>query len=603
MPETPVTPKRPCGSPVVRNPPLSRAEREDRLAAAIRAYNESKGSKPAVKQLARDHDVAYSTLRDRLGGRRSWGDYSADRQKLSKGSERAIMQWCCKQAELFVPVTPALIRERAIHVLRVIEDDHEANLDVHWPQAFLKRHPELKSLMSRQQTAAKLKASTPAMVNEWFDHLSEYLAEVGITTDRIFNMDETGFKLGEVRRRKVYTDKQINPRGQSIGGESQGHVTVIECVSKDRHNTVPPYFIFKGKAGSRSALDYQVPVNAQQGLMAKAQYGFTESAFVNEQHCITWLIDCFDRYTREDLVGSSEPPWRCIIMDNLAAHITYAMLEAAERRHIMIVALPPNTTHLLQPLDVGVFSHLKEEWHKLVQSRLVDCSSKMGHAAFVEAYGKARQAAITPRVCRMAFQRCGITHELNRATVLASLPSSSTPSPPPDIDPAILGTPSSAKDLRAYLHHTIGTNDRFDTRQKHIQTRQIVKYLDILRSEGVQARETLRRYIETAEAEAEQKRTSKRRLHVLEGPVSVENLQAVRQSQLSSHNQINLRRSGRSRKARGGGTAGGIENQPLSMDLGGRPDYSARSPSFDSFKSLSDSEDHGFGFPTVYSAI
>ena len=44
------------------------------------------------------------------------------------------------------------------------------------------------------------------------------------------------------------------------------------------------------------------------------------------------------------------------------------MIEYAEKKNVTILALPPHTSHLLQPLDLGFFhpfkAHLRKELHK-----------------------------------------------------------------------------------------------------------------------------------------------------------------------------------------------------------------------------------------------
>ena len=61
--------------------------------------------------------------------------------------------------------------------------------------------------------------------------------------------------------------------------------------------------------------------------------------------------------------------------DGHNSHLTYNTVKAAMDHGIIIVCLPPNTSHALQPLDVGVFRSVKSKWKKILdnwynQSRL-----------------------------------------------------------------------------------------------------------------------------------------------------------------------------------------------------------------------------------------
>lgn len=52
-----------------------------------------------------------------------------------------------------------------------------------------------------------------------------------------------------------------------------------------------------------------------------------------------------------------------LILDNHSSRFNSDMLKAAMDRHVFLFALPPNTTHLLQPLDVSVFGPFKRAAH------------------------------------------------------------------------------------------------------------------------------------------------------------------------------------------------------------------------------------------------
>lgn len=48
---------------------------------------------------------------------------------------------------------------------------------------------------------------------------------------------------------------------------------------------------------------------------------------------------------------------KVIIGDNLSSHISLEVLRHCQMNDIKFIALPPNATHLLQPLDVAFFRH------------------------------------------------------------------------------------------------------------------------------------------------------------------------------------------------------------------------------------------------------
>jgi hypothetical protein len=50
---------------------------------------------------------------------------------------------------------------------------------------------------------------------------------------------------------------------------------------------------------------------------------------------------------------------KVLVGDNLAAHLSPVVTNLCEEHNIRFIFLPENSTHLLQPLDVGVFGPLK----------------------------------------------------------------------------------------------------------------------------------------------------------------------------------------------------------------------------------------------------
>lgn len=57
---------------------------------------------------------------------------------------------------------------------------------------------------------------------------------------------------------------------------------------------------------------------------------------------------------------------KVLLGDNLSSHINNRVLEKCEEHDIRFIFLPPNSTHLTQPLDVAFFRPLKVEWRKVL---------------------------------------------------------------------------------------------------------------------------------------------------------------------------------------------------------------------------------------------
>ncbi len=55
-----------------------------------------------------------------------------------------------------------------------------------------------------------------------------------------------------------------------------------------------------------------------------------------------------------------------LIGDNLSTHFAPRVIKAAEENDVAMIALPANSTHITQPLDVSFFGPLKSHWRKIL---------------------------------------------------------------------------------------------------------------------------------------------------------------------------------------------------------------------------------------------
>ena len=68
-----------------------------------------------------------------------------------------------------------------------------------------------------------------------------------------------------------------------------------------------------------------------------------------------WLREVFEPSTREKAAGKPH----LLICDGHDSHITASWITHCMKNNIIFMVLPPHSSHLTQPLDVGVFGPLK----------------------------------------------------------------------------------------------------------------------------------------------------------------------------------------------------------------------------------------------------
>lgn len=84
----------------------------------------------------------------------------------------------------------------------------------------------------------------------------------------------------------------------------------------------------------------------------------TTSGFMNTGLFIKWLMD-FAAYVPTSIMRPL-----LLVMDGCSSHYSVEVIEAATKAEVLLVCLPENGTHLLQPLDVACFSTLKKNRRK-----------------------------------------------------------------------------------------------------------------------------------------------------------------------------------------------------------------------------------------------
>jgi hypothetical protein len=94
----------------------------------------------------------------------------------------------------------------------------------------------------------------------------------------------------------------------------------------------------------------------------------SDSGYSNDSLALEW-IKHFDKMTKNKSIGR----WRLLLVDGHGSHETMEFAKYAEDNNIVLWALPPHTTHLLQPLDVGCLQPLK--WY---HGRCLDWAARTG---------------------------------------------------------------------------------------------------------------------------------------------------------------------------------------------------------------------------------
>jgi hypothetical protein len=93
--------------------------------------------------------------------------------------------------------------------------------------------------------AARVKDTTPERLMQWFDELKKAIEEYDIKPENMYNIDKSGFSVGEVEASRRIINAIVYEAFQAKPGQ-QEWVTLVECISMDG-SALPLLIIFKAE--------------------------------------------------------------------------------------------------------------------------------------------------------------------------------------------------------------------------------------------------------------------------------------------------------------------------------------------------------------------
>ncbi|KAJ8935922.1 hypothetical protein NQ314_012590 [Rhamnusium bicolor] len=214
-----------------------------------------------------------------------------------------------------------------------------------WVNLFLLRRPELSQRFSQNISHSRA-ATDEGTINHYFDNLQT--EPEGVPPANIWNYDGTNL-VDDPGRSKVITRKGTK-YPEKIRNSLKARISLMICGNADGR-LAPVYVNYKShKLWSTWTEDG--PLNARSNRTSSGWFDFQvfEDWFINLMHP---LLKRQER--RKILIG-----------DNLSSHLNVEVIRQCELNNVRFIALPPNTTHLLQPLDVAYFRPMKENWQQIL---------------------------------------------------------------------------------------------------------------------------------------------------------------------------------------------------------------------------------------------
>ncbi len=172
-------------------------------------------------------------------------------------------------------------------------------------------------------------------------------------------------------------------------------MTIIEDIVASGCEPIPPVIIVQGKHHMESW--YRDKLKGRE-LVLLSENGFTTDRLAMR------FLHHFIEHTK----AGPDQPYKLLLMDNHGSHRTPEFILLAIRNHVIPVAFPAHLTHVMQPLDVGVFQPYKHWHNKAIQYAIANLDFEYTIASFLRDLADVWAQTFTKGTIKDAFRKAGM---------------------------------------------------------------------------------------------------------------------------------------------------------------------------------------------------
>ncbi|KAM5528507.1 transposase [Fusarium oxysporum f. sp. phaseoli] len=383
----------------------------------------------------------------KLFGKPAFSDNSVGRPRnLDEAEERAVTAYIMWLERAGFPCNQLLIEEAA-NTLRASRTPPEGPVGNGWYRRFLADNPQLqkkKLVRAFDRERAGFEAGDINDLQEFYTNLGVVVEERDIEASQMFNADECGIRIGAIRERLevIIVKKMLNAQHEVVAFSNRESSTMLGCVNAAGF-MIPPLMVFKTwptESWDVDALDESI-------RFARSDTGFSNAEISmdwirhfnrNSFECTTkaqsrsvtftdWFgcdefmrdIDNPDFIWKEPFFERPEKEriWRLLVIDGFTGKTSLELMEYCIRFDIEIIILPPHSTHLTQPLDVGVFQLLKNAHQKRLRRHLREGYLNFKRSDFISKLSEILKEAFTVHNIMNGFEKSGIFPVDGRAVI------------------------------------------------------------------------------------------------------------------------------------------------------------------------------------------
>lgn len=316
------------------------------LKTAIEAYETENKS---IVEIAKQFKIAKSVLhRHVTRTMKSQGGQKA----LSEETEKYIIKYINVCSEWGYPLDTFDLRKIIKGYLDIVGIEIKKfnnNLPgVDYVEGFLKRYKKEISARISQNIKRSSAAVSPQIIEDYFRELQNSLEDVPLSN--IVNYDE--FNLADDPGKKKVLTKRGVKYPERVMNHTKSSTSLMMAASADG-TLLPCYVVYKADKLYKTWTT-NGPTNCR--------YNRTSSGWFDSSTFEDWVETVALSYF------SNKPGKKILIGDYLSSHLSLEVIKKCQEHNIRFVFLPPNSTHLTQPLYVAFFGPMKIAWHNILST-------------------------------------------------------------------------------------------------------------------------------------------------------------------------------------------------------------------------------------------
>jgi len=293
-------------------------------------------------------NIPRGTLQNKLAKRH--GKIPGHQTALSDVEEKAMVQHLTTLADWGFPMDKSDLRifvkgylDKEGRQVRQFKNNCPGE---EWASSFVRRHRQSLTNRLCQNISCKRAEVNRATITKYFDNLQESLN--GVPPENIINYDETnltddaGRKHSIFRRGVKYPDRVMNSAKTS---------TSLMFAASAAGELLPVYVVYKSEHIWDTWTD---------GGPDGTRYNRSKSGWFDNVCFRDWFYTIALPFLRR------KEGRKVLIGDNLSSHFSQDVIDECQQCDIHFLCLPPNSTHLCQPLDVSFFRPLKIQWRNIL---------------------------------------------------------------------------------------------------------------------------------------------------------------------------------------------------------------------------------------------